>query len=138
MRGIYIGCGDHPTTVVDSSFFEVEVIAGATGGGGWLLTGSFDKNAESVNLPSGFALLGNYPNPFNASTVIHYQLPEAGDVKLEVYNLLGSKVTTLVDSQQEAGYSYVIWDASEVSSGVYFYKLTAGDFTEAKRMMLVK
>jgi len=59
-------------------------------------------------------------------------------VKLEVYNLLGNKVATLADGEQEAGYKSVTWDASDVSSGIYFYKLSAGDFTETKRMMLVK
>ena len=132
-------CGDYPSTVMDSSFFQVEVIAGASGGGedmGWVLTGSFSEG--ETDLPSGFALLSNYPNPFNAQTVIQYQLPASSSVKLDVYNLLGNKVTTLLDGEEVAGYKSVTWDASEVSSGVYFYKLTAGDYTEAKRMMLVK
>jgi len=82
--------------------------------------------------------LNSYPNPSNVSTVIAYQLRAGGHVTLEVYNLLGRKVATLVDETQEAGYRSVIWDASEVSSGLYFYKLTAGEFTETRRMMLVK
>jgi len=132
-------CGDYPSTAIDSSFFQVEVIAGAPGGGediGWVLMGSFSEG--ETDLPSEFALLSNYPNPFNASTVIEYQLPTSSSVKLEVYNLLGSKVATLVNGEQEAGYKSVTWGASEVSSGVYFYKLTAGDYTETRRMMLVK
>ncbi len=88
--------------------------------------------------PTQFALNSNYPNPFNATTVINYQLPASCHVKLEVYNIIGQKVVTLVDEKQEAAYRSVIWDASEISSGLYFYKLTAGDFTETKRMMLVK
>jgi hypothetical protein len=91
-----------------------------------------------TGLPTEFALGRNYPNPFNASTVIEYQLPVKSSVRLEVHNLLGKKVASLVSGEQEAGYKSVTWDASEVSSGVYFYKLTAGDFTETKRMMLVK
>jgi len=133
-------CGDYPSTVIDSSFFELEVIAGpSTGAGeaGWVLTGSF-LEGDFADLPSEFALLSNYPNPFNASTVISYELPVSRDVKLEVYNLFGQKVATLVDGQQEAGYRSVTWDATEISSGVYFYKLTAGDYTETKRMMLIK
>jgi len=59
-------------------------------------------------------------------------------VRLEVYNTLGQKVATLVDSKQQAGYRTVIWDASDVSTGIYFYRLSAGDYTETKRMMLVK
>jgi len=132
-------CGDYPSTAIDSSFFEVEVIAGpstGTGEVGWVLTGSFSEG--ETDLPSEFALLSNYPNPFNAQTVIQYQLPVSSTVKVEVYNLLGSKVATLMNGEQEAGYKSVTWDASEISSGVYFYKLTAGDYTETRRMMLVK
>ncbi len=91
-----------------------------------------------VGLPTEFTLQSNYPNPFNAKTVIRYQLPVVSRVKLEVFNLLGERVATLVDGRQQTGYRSVVWDASEVSSGIYFYKLTAGDFTETKRMMLVK
>jgi len=80
----------------------------------------------------------NHPNPFNATTLINYQLASASYVKLEVYNLIGRKVATLADEAQEVGYKSVNWDASEVSSGLYFYKLTAGDYTETRRMMLVK
>jgi hypothetical protein len=98
----------------------------------------FLGTAAETGLPTQFALSHNHPNPFNASTAIEYQLPEASEVKLEVYNLIGEKVATLVDSKQEAGYRSVVWEASEVSSGLYFYRLTAGDFTETKRMMLVK
>ena len=132
-------CGDYPSTAIDSSFFQVEVIAGASSGGedlGWVLTGSFSEG--EIDLPSEFALMSNYPNPFNATTMISYQLPSAGEVKLEIYNLLGSRVATLVNGEQEAGYRSVTWDASDVSSGVYFYKLTAGDYTDTKRMILVK
>jgi len=134
-------CGDHPSTVIDSSFFEVEVIPATSGGAGvvgWLLTGSFGTSDDLAHTPCNFDLLGNYPNPFNARSAIKYQLPEARDVKLEVYNLIGQKVATLVNGVEEAGYKSVDWDASNVSSGIYFYRLTAGDFTETKRMMLVK
>ena len=77
-------------------------------------------------------------SPCLAQTVIEYQLPVVSHVKVEVHNLLGEKVTTLLNGKQQAGYRSVVWDASEVSSGVYFYKLSAGGFTETKRMMLVK
>jgi uncharacterized delta-60 repeat protein len=131
-------CGDYPSTVTDSSFFQIEVVEGVgSTQRGWILTGSFLKE-HRADIPLEFALLSNHPNPFNASTVIDYQLPVASNVKLEVYNVLGEKVATLVNSKQQAGYRSVIWDASEVSSGIYFYKLTAGDFSETERMMLVK
>jgi hypothetical protein len=138
---MYLGyVGDYPSTKIDSSCFPFEVTAkglAKAGAGDWVLTGSF-LEGDLSDLPSEFALLSNYPNPFNAQTVIEYQLPATTDVRLEVYNLLGSKVATLADGEQGAGYRSVTWDASTVSSGIYFYKLTAGDFTEAKRMMLVK
>jgi len=133
-------CGDYPSTAIDSSFFQIEVIAGPltkAGEAGWVLTGSF-LEGDLTDLPSEFALLSNYPNPFNAQTVIEYQLPVTSNVKLEIYNLLGNKVTTLVEGEQEAGYRSVSWDASDVSSGIYFYKLSAGDYTETMRMILVK
>jgi hypothetical protein len=134
-------CGDYPSVVMDSSFFQIEVIAGTSSGredSGWLLSDCLDGREGLTNLPSDYGLIGSHPNPFNASTVIEYELPQASDVTLEVYNILGEKVATLVDSKQQAGYRSIIWDASEVSSGLYFYKLTAGDFSETKRMMLVK
>ncbi len=89
-------------------------------------------------LAKEFALLGNHPNPFNASTVISYDLPITSGVKLEIFNLSGQKVATLVDGQQEAGYRSVGWDARDVASGVYLYKLSASDYTETKTMMLIK
>ncbi|MFQ5869355.1 MAG: T9SS type A sorting domain-containing protein, partial [Candidatus Zixiibacteriota bacterium] len=91
-----------------------------------------------IALPMVAELYQNHPNPFNVTTAVEYELPEAGNVRLEVYNLVGKKVATLVNRVEEAGYKSVTWDASDVSSGIYFYKLIAGDFTETKRMMLVK
>ena len=132
--------GDYPSTVIHSSSFPAEVIAGPltkAGENGWVLTGSF-LEGDLLDLPSEFALLSNYPNPFNARTVIDYQLPVGSSVRLDVYNILGEKVVTLVDEEQEAGYRSVTWDASEIASGIYFYKLTAGDYTATRRMMLVK
>ena len=96
------------------------------------------EQTASDQFPTCVKLGQNHPNPFNAKTVIRYQLPVASHVKLEVFNLLGEKVATLVEDRQQAGYRSAVWDASEVSSGLYFYKLTAGDFTESRRMMLVK
>jgi hypothetical protein len=95
------------------------------------------EEPEPQILPGKF-YLSNYPNPFNVKTTIKYQLPVDAYVRLDIYNLLGEKVAMLVEEIQEAGYKSVIWEVSELSSGLYFYKLTAGDFTETKRMMLVK
>jgi hypothetical protein len=90
------------------------------------------------NLPKEYALAQNYPNPFNASTSIEFALPEASDVELDVYNVLGQKIATLVSDRMEAGVHSVIWDASGVSSGIYFYKLKAGDYAEIEAMTLLK
>jgi hypothetical protein len=89
-------------------------------------------------LPEHFELKQNYPNPFNLSTTISYGLPTSCHVRLEIFNALGQRVDTIVDEFQQAGNRVVGWNAQKVSSGLYFYKLTAGDFTQTRRMMLVK
>jgi predicted ester cyclase len=95
-------------------------------------------------VPEQYTLLQNYPNPFNPSTLFRYALPTRSWVKLEIYNLLGQRVLTLVDQTQDAGYYEMKWNA-EVSSGIYFYRLEAVDvsnssntFVELKRMILLK
>jgi hypothetical protein len=89
-------------------------------------------------LPTVTELYQNYPNPFNAETNISYSLVEPGEVSLKVYDLSGRLVANLVERYQEAGEHSVAWDASAVSSGVYFYKLAAGDYTLTKKMNLLK
>jgi len=89
-------------------------------------------------LPSGFSLSSNYPNPFNSSTTISYTLPHPADVTLDIYDILGRKIETLVNKQQPAGYHQVVWNADDFTSGVYFYKLATGDFAESKKMLLIK
>jgi len=93
---------------------------------------------SEVVLPTVSFLAQNYPNPFNAETNISFNLAEAGNVSLNVYDITGRLVTTLVDGQMDAGSHAVAWDASNVSSGVYFYKLTAGAYTATKSMNLLK
>ncbi|MCP4634101.1 MAG: T9SS type A sorting domain-containing protein [candidate division Zixibacteria bacterium] len=99
---------------------------------------SIPDELEDTNLPNSFALMGNYPNPFNNKTTIIYALPEASRINLSIYNILGQKVATLVNSRQQAGYKSVNWDATDYSSGVYFTKLTAGDKVFTKRLTLLK
>lgn len=95
-------------------------------------------SSSQTEIPREFALQQNYPNPFNPSTIINYQLPTANYVTLKIYNVLGQEVATLVDGEQLAGYHEAVWDASAVPSGVYYYKLHAGNFTEVKKMLLVR
>jgi hypothetical protein len=107
--------------------------------------GNEDNNWEWVEvdrldaaLPTTTELHQNYPNPFNANTNISYSLAEASNVSLSVYDISGRLVATLVNGQQEAGEHVATWDASQVSSGVYFYKLTTADYTSTKKMNLLK
>jgi hypothetical protein len=94
--------------------------------------------AEGEGVPTVFALSQNYPNPFNPTTVIEYALPTDVRVVLKVYDALGREVGTLVDEVQTAGFKTVSWSGKNLSSGMYIYRLTAGEFTDIKRMMLVK
>lgn len=89
-------------------------------------------------LPKEFALNQNYPNPFNPTTMIAFDLPKASEVRLSVYNVLGQEVKTLVDRAMAAGNHAIEFDADELSSGVYFYRLEAEDFRDTRKMLLVK
>ncbi|MCP4633127.1 MAG: T9SS type A sorting domain-containing protein [candidate division Zixibacteria bacterium] len=93
---------------------------------------------ETQSLPKKFVLTQNFPNPFNPVTDISYALPEGCEVRIDIYNILGQHVTNLVDGLQQAGQYSVLWDASDNASGLYFYKLTAGDKQITKRMTLLK
>ncbi len=88
--------------------------------------------------PSAFRLSQNYPNPFNPSTTIEYQLPSPSAVKLEIFDALGRKITTLVNERQDAGKHQVQFNAAGLASGAYFYKLQAGNNVETRKMLLVK
>jgi Tol biopolymer transport system component len=94
--------------------------------------------APELALPASFSLAQNYPNPFNPTTTIRYTLPADAIVSLAVYNVLGQKVVQLIDEPMSAGYHDVVFDASRLASGVYVYRLHAGNFVETKRMSLVK
>ena len=104
---------------------------------------NFDDNLVSVedeitNIPTEFILHQNYPNPFNPSTKISWQSPVNSDQTLKIYDVLGNEVATLVNEHRNAGSYEVDFNASALSSGVYFYKLQAGSFIQTKKMMLVK
>ncbi len=115
---------------------------------GWAVTSNgriarYNEILEGItsnqnNLPENYSLLQNYPNPFNPSTTISYSLPKAGDVKLIVFDILGREVATLVNGFIGAGNHTVDFNASNLSSGVYLYKIQTGDFTETRKMVLIK
>ncbi len=103
---------------------------GKDGGDSW--------DDDVTDIPSVTALLGNYPNPFNPSTAISYQLSTVSTVSLIVYDVLGREVATLVDGIQQAGYHRVNFNGSNMASGMYYYRLIAGSFSDVKRLLLVK
>ena len=94
---------------------------------------------ESIsNVPERFSLAQNYPNPFNPSTIIKYSVPENGFVRLSVYNLVGEEVSVLVSETVDAGFYEVTFNATNLPSGTYFYRLQVGNIVQLKKMLLMK
>ena len=96
-----------------------------------------------VGIPSQFSLNQNFPNPFNPSTTISYDLPEKTFVNLTIYNIMGSKIRTLIDFEQDIGNKLVVWDSKDdfgnsVSAGIYLYSIKTNNFLESKKMVLLK
>jgi hypothetical protein len=99
----------------------------------------YSKTVEvDLGIPNKFELSQNYPNPFNPNTTIKFSMPEAGNVKLTIYNILGQEVKTLVNEYKEAGLYTVNFDAENLNSGLYIYKLQVNDFTQTHKMTLIK
>ncbi len=129
--------------LVNNHVYFWKVRAGNAGGWGPFsvtrrLNTLFTDVAETRGLPTEVRLHNNYPNPFNPSTRIDYELPRESHVSLVVYNMLGEQVALLVDGVKTAGYHRVSFDAGNLASGVYFYRLTAGEVTVMKKMALLK
>ena len=93
---------------------------------------------SSGELPTKFSLQQNYPNPFNPSTIIKFELPKASHVNLSVFDILGCEVGVLVNERRGAGVHEVKFDGSNLASGVYFYRLQAGDYVASKKMLILK
>jgi len=156
----YRGHGDIlPGEIVDGQqYFSVNVDTSCLEGGSlylplsievesdgyvfWTDTFSIDILSDIVDeestLPKKFALDQNYPNPFNPTTLINYQLPITNYVEISIYNLLGQRVASLVNEQQRAGSYQVEWDASNFSSGIYYYQIKAGEFQAVRKMILLR
>lgn len=128
-------------TVTDKNLYVADSVTGSLYAFGDITTDIEDEHPPE--LPTDFVLHQNYPNPFNPSTEIKFEIPSRSFVEVSVYNTLGQKVKTLVNAEKSAGSHTAIWNGTDesgntVSSGTYFYKLTAGDFIASKKMMLIK
>jgi hypothetical protein len=117
----------------------------SAGAGEWSPVFTFTTGATVVNIeeevaemPDEYFLGSNYPNPFNPQTTIRFGLPEAGFVTLDVYDMLGRRVATLVNSTMPAGYHTVMFGSTSLSSGIYFYRISAGEFHQVRKMMMMK
>jgi len=97
-----------------------------------------DSTTVGIEVPKEYSLFQNYPNPFNPVTTLTYAVPSSEKVTLKVYDTLGRKVAVLVDGFKMAGRYSVTFDATKLSSGVYFYSLTVGTFSKTRKMLLVK
>ncbi len=101
-------------------------------------TVDYSDEIKVTIVPTQAKLYQNFPNPYNPTTTITYEIPKTDVVNLKVYDILGKEITTLVNQEMQAGIHTVNFDANQLSGGIYFYKITAGSFSEVKRMMLVK
>jgi hypothetical protein len=113
------------------------IYAGTYDNGIWKYDPS-TTNVDDKILPNGFSLSQNFPNPFNPTTSIKYLISSNSRVSLKVYDVLGNEVATLVDEFKSVGSYETDFNASSLSSGIYFYKLQAGSFSETKKMILLK
>ncbi len=102
------------------------------------LNDNFTEVGENNTNPNTFSLAQNYPNPFNPITTIKYSIPSSNIVSLKIYDILGNEVTTLINTFQNAGTYETNFNASNLSSGTYFYKLKSGNFSETKKLLLLK
>jgi hypothetical protein len=143
-RGDYLYllyAGTHPDVVMDSCYIRftvTEAIKGGSQNQSWAVFGWGSDQKEASTIPLEYALYRNFPNPFNPATKISFDLPKESPVVLKIYNILGQEVETLADKTYLPGHYSIIWDSSKYSSGIYFYRLTAGSEVFSERMMLLK
>jgi len=142
----YIGveCATTINTAGQIYYGDLSVLNGVA----YSITATWDSTGlktttDLAGMPDEFQLHQNYPNPFNPVTTIQYELPQRSDVQITVYDLMGREITTLVSEIQEAGYKSIQWNATNkfgqpVSAGMYFYRITAGTFSQTNKMLLLK
>jgi len=131
---------EKPSVVIIDSLYFMYYDYGPTGNGIGLATAEVITSVEVLvgNTPLTFSLWQNYPNPFNPSTTIKFTLPNMGFVTLSIFNTLGEQVATLVLENLTAGSYKYEWDASELTSGIYFYRIKSGNFVSVKKMVLLR
>jgi hypothetical protein len=118
---------------------HAQIESGIVPSGSVLYKGSWAENVnQTFDASHDFSLYDNYPNPFNPVTNFRIKIPHKSFVKLEIFNSLGQQLSTIIDEEKEAGNYEVSWNASGLTSGVYFYKLTSGTFSETKKLILLK
>jgi hypothetical protein len=127
----------------ENSFVNLEGIKLAGADGSLINTVARTNSSEVKVIPGAFALHQNFPNPFNPSTKIRFDLPEAGNVNLSIYNLMGQKIRTLSSDNMTPGYHAIIWDGtndigSQVATGMYFYSIQSSEFQATKKMLFLK
>jgi Zn-dependent metalloprotease len=127
--------------LIDSIDFEIKIYS--YGHEFWQDTDQFVVGLEEINLsaPKVFSLMQNFPNPFNPGTTIKFQIPKLTEVKLQIFNILGEEIETVISEKLPAGEYEYQWDASRynrLASGIYLYRLSAGKFTKTKKMVLIK
>jgi hypothetical protein len=135
--------GVYPDDIWNEDHFDFEKLAGDDSGSqflGWECWGELFENSDltAEAIATSYTLFSAYPNPFNPATTLRYALSGAAMVKLGIYDVNGSRVTTLVNGWRDAGVHEVTFDASRLSSGVYIAKLEAGEFTATQKMVLMK
>ena len=126
--------------VDSSSFTFTKVGVTSVESGGWTCSGFESSGAFSTeaSLPTDLVSLDNFPNPFNLSTEVFFNMPQGGEVSLEVYDLLGRKIDTVFEGLKAAGRHRLVWEAEALASGVYFLKLSAGETVVTRSVTLLK
>jgi photosystem II stability/assembly factor-like uncharacterized protein len=138
-KGFFVGFSGTYSSVLSMTIKSDTVYCGLQNYGVWKLPVPIMTYSTSDQvLPKRYSLSQNYPNPFNPTTSIEYSIPESGNVKLKVYNSIGKEVATLSSGYKATGVYKVNFDAAGLSSGIYYYKLTSGNFSEVKKMILLK
>jgi len=133
--------------MMDPNVWDLDEIDGYEDFKNWVYVGVYENDWEYVGTgvgidkeisPKDFTLKQNYPNPFNPITQIQYEMKSAGQVNMELFDIRGAKVRTLINEQKPAGSYEFTFDGLQLSSGVYFYSMTANGFTETRKLVLMK